>query len=55
MFPEEIRTHHRLYPITYHPFHQQDLITRLTESGFQKIQSDFDDAKDAYNVIAMNG
>ncbi len=55
MFPEEIRTHHRLYPITYHPFHQQDLIIRLTESGFQKIQSDFDDIKDTYNVIAMNG
>jgi len=55
LFPEETRTQHRTYPITYYPFHYQDLATHLTESGFASIQSDFDDAKYAYNVIARNG
>jgi SAM-dependent methyltransferase len=55
LFQEETRTHHRAYPITYYPFHHKDLVTHLTESGFEKIQSDFDDAKHAYNVIARNG
>jgi len=55
LFQEETRTHHRAYPITYYPFHHKDLVTRLTESGFEKIQSNFDDAKDIYNVIARNG
>ena len=55
LFPEENQTSHRSYSITYHPFHYRDLITHLTESGFEKIQSDFDDAKDNYNVFARNG
>ena len=52
LFPEEARTHHRSYPITYYPFHYKDLVIRLREAGFQEIPSDFDDAKDAYTVIA---
>jgi SAM-dependent methyltransferase len=55
LFQEEARTHHRCYPITYHPFRHEDLDIRLRESGFQEVQSDFDDAKDTFNVIAQNG
>jgi hypothetical protein len=32
--------------------HYQDLVLRLREAGFQEVQSDYDDAKDAYTVMA---
>jgi len=52
LFREEVRTQHRSYPITYYPFHYKDLVLRLRGAGFHEVQSDFDDAKDTYTVIA---
>ena len=52
LFQEETRTHHRSYPITYYPFHYKDLVIGLRGAGFPEVQSDFDDAKDTYTVIA---
>jgi hypothetical protein len=37
---------------SYHPFHYKDLVIRLRGAGFPEVQSDFDDAKDTYTVIA---
>lgn len=55
MFPDDTRTPHRVYSITYHPFHYQDLVKNLKEAGFQNVRSDFDDAKHSYQVVARNG
>ena len=55
LFQEETRTHHRCYPITYYPFCHKDLIIHLRASGFRDVQSDFDDAKDTFTVIAQSG
>jgi hypothetical protein len=55
LFLEEERVWHRHYPITYYPFRYKDLVGRLREAGFRRVDSDYDSAKGSYTVIARNG
>jgi glycine/sarcosine N-methyltransferase len=55
LFPSDQGTEFRRYPITYYPFRHEELLRCLKIAGFQKLTSDFDQAKDSYVVAAMDG
>lgn len=46
------RVYYRTYPVTYYPFHVEDLQNRLQQAGFVDIQTDYKENKDIYQVTA---
>lgn len=55
LFPSDQGTELRRYPITYYPYRREELLGCLKQAGFQKVSSDFDPAKNWYEVTATHG
>jgi SAM-dependent methyltransferase len=55
LFTSDQDTDFRCYRVTYYPFHHEELIRCLKETGFKKVYSDFDEANDWYTVTAIKG
>ena len=50
IFEEGHLVSHHCYPITYHPFHVEELLDRMESAGFVDVATDYDSSRDSYLV-----